>query len=178
VIDAGEDVQHSHAHELDEARALQAAPLASGHIHGPVFVRDQLFREFPGQRVLHLREIGVARHQVEEGRGMHLQVVRCGAFEREIDFSKAGSRRQGLNRRHHRAALPFSQGVYALGQVGLQAIVGWLARVVRHAVGLHDRNRHHQVDLVAFDLPDRMGLAAGVGIRRSAAQQRRRRQPD
>ena len=37
VIDAGEDVHHSHADEFEEARALQAASLAAGHLHGAVF---------------------------------------------------------------------------------------------------------------------------------------------
>ena len=82
MIDAGEDVHHPHAYELEKARILEPAALAARHFNRLVLVGDELLGEFAGCRVLYLREIGVTRDQIEEGAGVNLQIGGRGALEK------------------------------------------------------------------------------------------------
>ena len=74
VVDAGEDVHHPHADEFEKAGIFEAAARAARHVYRLVLVRNELLGEFSGRRVLHLREVGVARNQVKKGAGVDLQV--------------------------------------------------------------------------------------------------------
>lgn len=177
MIDAGEDMHHPHADELGKARAFQPAPFASRHIHRLMFGGDQLLGEFSGERILHLRKIRVAPDQIEKGARMDLQLVGRRASEREVVFSKARGCGQRLNRRNRLAALTPAQRVNAVRQIGLHAIVGWRTVIVRQTIGLQGRDRHHEINLSAFDLPYRVGFAAAMRSGCAWAKSRRDQSP-
>ena len=89
VIDAGEDVHHAHLQKGEEAGVLQRAQDAGAGVESLLVLGDQPLDE--GAVIgLDLGEIGMGLHQLEPGRGMHLDVVVAGAFEGELVAPIAG----------------------------------------------------------------------------------------
>jgi hypothetical protein len=152
-------------------RALLSRP------SNPPVAGDQLLGKFAACRILDLCELGVARDQIEECRGVELQILGCSAFEREIILVVPRQGCKRLDRREQCAALASRDRVHPSGQIGFDSFVGGSRRPFTETVRLDRRDGHHQVHGSTVDLPYGMRLAARVAGRRTGGEQERQHAP-